>query len=709
MLFLYGDNGIVVPIIKRDCEMDKKEIRRRAKERASELVSKMTLKEMMSSLLYDSPEIRRLGIPSYNWWSEGLHGAARSGTSTVFPQAIALASMFDKDFMRMIGNIVSTEQRAKYNAYSSHNDRGIYKGLTVWSPNINIFRDPRWGRGQETYGEDPYLTSELGRAYVEGLQGDGNVFKTAACIKHFVAHSGPEPERHHFNAVVSKKDLEETYTPAFRRIIKYTDVDGVMGAYSAINGEPACATRLINELIRDKWHFDGLFISDCWALRDIHEEHHITKSPEESAALALKSGCDLNCGCTYNYLEKAYSKGLINKEDIRKAAIRAYTTRFELGLFDKETEYDGIYLSVIESGEHKSASLKASINSIVLLENKDGFLPIKRELKIAVIGPNADSRTVLHGNYHGTSSRLTTILEGIRHYSSNVLYSEGSGLAKRNVERLAKADDRVSEAVSIAELSDVVLLALGLDEKIEGEMHDDGNGGIAGDKEDLRLPESQRVLLDALDKAGKPIILLLLSGGAINPEIENKKNVKALLQCWYLGEYGGEAIARIIYGLECPSAKLPITFYKSIDDIPLYSDYSMTERTYRYFTKPVLYPFGYGLSYTSFIYKELEFDALSNTASVVIENTGEFAGDEVSLIFAKTESDDSPPNSSLVGFSRTHLERGESSRVLIKLSDEAFTLVNADGIRYEKKGKWTLRVGDARDTIMSIEIDRSEK
>lgn len=689
--------------------MDKKEIRRRAKERASELVAKMTVKEMMSSLLYDSPEIRRLGISSYNWWNEGLHGAARSGTSTVFPQAIALSSMFDKKFMRMIGNIVSTEQRAKYNAYSSHNDRGIYKGLTVWSPNINIFRDPRWGRGQETYGEDPYLTSELGIAYVDGLQGDGDVFKCAACIKHFVAHSGPEPERHHFNAVVSKKDLEETYTPAFRRIIKDTDVDGVMGAYSAINGEPCCSTKLINELIRDKWHFDGVFISDCWALRDIHQEHHITKSAEESAALALKSGCDLNCGCTYNYLEKAYSKGLITKEDLRQAAIRVYTTRFELGLFDDKTQYDDISLSVIESDEHKSASLKASINSIVLLENRDDYLPISSDLKIAVIGPNADSRTVLHGNYHGTSSRLTTILEGVKHYCDNVLYSEGSGLAKRNVERLAKADDRVAEAVSIAELSDVVLLALGLDEKIEGEMHDDGNGGIAGDKDDLRLPVSQRILLDALDKAGKPIILLLLSGGAINPEIENKKNVKALLQCWYPGEYGGEAIARIIYGLECPSAKLPITFYKSVDELPKYSDYSMTERTYRYFTKPVLYPFGYGLSYTSFEYRELRYDALCNTVSVLIENTGNWDSDEITLVFAKTESEDSPPNSSLVGFSKTHLERGETKRVLIKLSDESFTLVNDDGRRYEKMGKWMLRVGNARDTIMKIEIDRSGK
>ncbi len=688
--------------------MDKKEIREKARERASELVAKMTLKEMMSSLLYDSPEIKRLNIPSYNWWNEGLHGAARSGTSTVFPQAIALAAMFDKDFMRMIGNIVSTEQRAKYNAYSSHNDRGIYKGLTIWSPNINIFRDPRWGRGQETYGEDPYLTGELGSAFVDGLQGEGNVFKSAACIKHFVAHSGPEPERHHFNAIVSKKDLEETYTPAFRRIIKRTAVDGIMGAYSAINGEPSCATKLIDELIRDQWHFDGVFISDCWALRDIHENHHLTKTPEESAALALKRGCDLNCGCTYNYLERAYSKGLINKDDIRKAAERVYTTRFELGLFDKETEYDNIPLSVIESDEHKAASLKASVSSIVLLENRDEFLPIKRELNIAVIGPNADSRTALHGNYHGTSSRLTTILEGVRHYSDNVLYSEGSGLTKRNVERLARPDDRVAEAVAVAEQADVVLLALGLDERIEGEMHDDGNGGIAGDKADLRLPESQRILLDALDKVGKPIILVLLSGGALNPEIENKNNVKALLQGWYPGEYGGEAIARIIYGLECPSARLPITFYKSSEDLPAYRDYSMAGRTYRYFTKPVLYPFGYGLSYTSFSYSELEYDSVNNAVAFFIANTGGRDGDEVTLVFAKTESEDSPSNSSLVGFIRTHLKAGESERALIELSDEAFTLVNDEGERYEKKGKWILRIGNAIDTIISIEIDRSE-
>lgn len=684
-----------------------REIREKSRKKAEELVSKMTVKELTGSLLYDAPAIRRLNIPAYNWWNEGLHGAARSGTATVFPQAIGLAAMFDVPFMKEIGTIVSTEQRAKYNAYSSHGDRGIYKGLTVWSPNINIFRDPRWGRGQETYGEDPYLTSECGTAFVMGLQGNGSVLRTAATIKHFAAHSGPEPERHHFNAVVGKKDLEETYFPAFRRIIRDAEVDGVMGAYSCLNGEPCCATSLMEDLIRKEWGFDGIFISDCWALRDIHEQHHVTSSPEESAALALKSGCSINCGCTYNYLEKALSKGLITKEDIRKAAVRAYTTLFELGLFDGGCEYDNIDLSVIESEKHRNASLKASLNSLVLLENRDGFLPLKStDIKVAVIGPNSDSRIALWGNYHGTSSRYVTVLEGIRHYvkEGNVFYSEGSLIEKDNVERLAARNDRAEEAVAMAEISDVVVLCLGLDEKVEGEMHDDGNGGVAGDKDSLRLPPCQRLLLDKLDRVGKPIILILMSGGALNPEIDDKKNVKALVQAWYPGEYGGEAIARTIFGLSNPSGKLPVTFYRSIDNLPDYSNYSMKGRTYRYFTGEVLYPFGHGLSYTTYEYSNAEYE--DGYVSVDVENTGNVPGDEISFVFAHTDSPDSPPNSSLIGFTRSHLETGEKKRLRINLSSESFTLVDDDGLRYEKKGQWNLTVGGRQNSDISLEIVR---
>lgn len=668
--------------------------REKARQRAKALVDKMTVSEMISSLRYDSPAIKRLGIPEYNWWNEGLHGAARSGTATVFPQAIGLASMFDKHFMETIGEIVSTEQRAKYNAFSKQGDRGIYKGLTIWSPNINIFRDPRWGRGQETYGEDPYLTTELAVSFVRGLEGKGEVLRTSSCIKHFAVHSGPEKERHHFNAVVSPKDEEETYFPSFRRIIEETDVDGVMGAYSMINGEPCCGTHLIDEVIRKRWGFEGVFVSDCWAIRDFHEQHHVTKKPEESAALALKMGCDLNCGCTYRYLDKAISMGLVTKEEIKRAAERVYTTRFMLGLFDEKTEYDDISLTSIESKEHKDASLKASRNSIVLLENRDNFLPLNKEKreKIAVIGPNADSRSALWGNYHGTSSRYVTVLEGIKEVTEgDVLYSEGCHVMKDRVERLGEEDDRISEAVTLLSLSDIGVVVLGLNETYEGEMHDDGNGGIAGDKESLSLPLSQQKLLSALSKVGKPLVLVLLSGGALNPDVENKENVKAVLQGWYPGEYGGKAIAETIFGLNNPSAKLPVTFYKTEQDLPPFEDYSMKNRTYRYFEKEPLYYFGHGLSYTSFSYSNPVYK--DGKVEVEVKNEGDMDGDEISFVFAHTISSDSPPNPSLVGFIRSTLKKGESKVITIPLNKEAFTLVNEKGERYTKAGLWTLSIG----------------
>lgn len=681
----------------------RREIRSRYRKSAEELVSRMTVREMISQLLHSSPAIPRLGIPAYNWWNEGLHGAARSGTATVFPQAIALASMFDRPFMEEIGNAVSSEQRAKYNAYSSHGDRGIYKGLTVWSPNINIFRDPRWGRGQETYGEDPCLTASLAVSFIKGLQGDGEVLKTASCIKHFIAHSGPEPLRHRFNATVSAKDLEETYLPAFRKCVMEGDVDGVMGAYSMIDGEPCCGTHLIEKTIRGEWGFDGVFISDCWAVRDFHEQHHVTRTPQESAALALRSGCDMNCGCTYSYLEKAYDMGLVSKEEIRKAAERVFQTRFSLGLFDEKTEYDGLSLDIVSSKEHRNASLKASRNSIVLLENRDGFLPLQNVGKVAVIGPNADSRSALWGNYHGTSMRYTTVLDGFRSIlgDDRVLYSEGSHLVKAHVERLAEDDDRIAEAVSIAERCDVSVLCLGLDEAVEGEMHDDGNGGIAGDRKDLRLPECQRRLLEAVAAVGRPVVVVLLSGGAIDPEIGDKPAVKALLEAWYPGEYGGRAIAETILGINNPSAKLPVTFYRSSEKLMDYESYSMENRTYRYFRGEPLYPFGHGLSYTSFSYSGASFDEDANRVSVWVENTGDRDGDEITLAFVHCSSPDAPPNPVLAGFARTGLVSKERRLVSVELADDAFTLVSSDGVRYPAYGDWEIFVGSGQEGFCS--------
>ena len=380
--------------------MNREQARRK---RAEELVSKMTAEEKASQLLFSSPAIPRLGIPSYNWWNEALHGVARAGTATVFPQAIALAATFDTELIQNVADTISTEGRAKYNIARKHGDYDIYKGLTFWSPNVNIFRDPRWGRGQETYGEDPYLTSQLGIAFVRGLQGNGEYMKTAACAKHFAVHSGPEDLRHSFNAIVSKKDMADTYFPAFRALVEDAGVEAVMGAYNRTNGEACNASPFLQHILRDEWGFEGHFVSDCWALRDIHESHHLAKNAVEAAALALKTGCDLNCGCTYNHLIPALRKGLITEEDLTRSAVRLFTTRFLLGMFD-ETEWDSLGIDDIDTAENHELAVKAAAESFVLLKN-DGILPLRNIRSLAVIGPNADNRTALVGNYHGTASR----------------------------------------------------------------------------------------------------------------------------------------------------------------------------------------------------------------------------------------------------------------------------------------------------------------
>lgn len=682
-------------------------------ERAKDLIEKMSVEELLSQLRYNAPSIPRLGIPQYNWWNEGLHGAARSGTATVFPQAIGLAALFDPTFIYEIASIISTEQRAKYNLYSSEGDRGIYKGLTVWSPNINIFRDPRWGRGQETYGEDPFLTSRLAVAFIKGLQGEGPHLKTAACVKHLAAHSGPEPLRHHFNALVSSKDLEETYLPAFEAAVKEAHVDAVMGAYSAVNGEVCCASPfLIQETLREKWGFTGMYISDCWAIRDFHQAHHVTNSLEESAALALNVGCDLACGCEYEALQTAYDKGLITIETIKQAAIRVMTTRYKLGILGEETQYDHLGLEHLDNDEHAHVALEASRRSLVLLKN-DRLLPLNiHEIKtIAVIGPNADSRTALWGNYHGTSSRYTTVLQGLRSYtkgSMTIHYSEGSGLTKRNVERLGQADDRVSEAVYMAKNSDVVLLCLGLDETIEGEMRDDGNGGWAGDKSDLRLPEAQRILLEAVAQVGKPTIVLLLSGGAMDPQIEKYPNIRALIQGWYPGQQGGQAVAELLFGEYSPSGKLPITFYTADAQLPDFEDYSMAGRTYRYCkVDDVLYPFGFGLSYASFEYALHSIEKGSNDSLLIegtVTNTSEVPARTVAQLYLKTSSVDAPLHPILIGVQSIHLHPHEEHLLRFTIDKKQFTAVDDSGNRYAVTGPYSLYLGSSQPDQKSREL-----
>lgn len=739
--------------------------RQEARKKAVELVSRMTVEERAGQLMYDAPAIPRLGIPAYNWWGEGLHGVARAGQATVFPQAIALAAAFDKELIFDIASVIADEGRAKYNAYSSHGDRGIYKGLTFWSPNVNIFRDPRWGRGHETYGEDPFLTKTLGVSFVKGLQGGGETMKAAACAKHFAVHSGPEAERHHFDAEVSKKDMFETYLPAFRGLVQEAGVEAVMGAYNRVNGEAACASRTLQDILRGDWGFEGHFVSDCWAIRDIHENHMITSNPVDSAALAINTGCDLNCGITYHYIMKAYEKGLVSEETITQAAVRLFTARFMLGLFDG-SEYDKIPYMNVESPEHLALSEKAAEESFVLLKN-DGLLPLNMEdiRTISVIGPNADSRAALVGNYHGTASRYVTIQEGIQDYVGDkvrVLTSVGCDLFRDRTEGLAQVQDRIAEAVTAAENSDLVVLCVGLDETLEGEEGDTGNSYASGDKSDLLLPEVQRQLMEAVAETGKPVVLCLMAGSDIDLSYA-AEHFDAVMVLWYPGAMGGRAFAKVLFGEAEPGGKLPVTFYNSIEELPEFTDYSMKGRTYRFMEKEAQYPFGYGLTYGDIRVTGAEFirgnvaaescienadgngskdmsarsgskdvsagggsadlDAencnddyasgagnCSNTSkcsavAVQVKNESGRASSEVVQIYIKNlDSDLAVPNPQLCGFTRVKLLPGESRSVTVPIPEEAFMVVSNEGEYIYEGSRFMIYAGICQPDRRSAEL-----
>ena len=672
-------------------------------EQASNIVSQMTLEEKASQLRYDAPAIPRLGIPAYNWWNEALHGVARAGTATVFPQAIGLAAMFDTQGLEEIADIIATEGRAKYNAQSAKGDRDIYKGLTFWSPNINIFRDPRWGRGHETYGEDPYLTARLGVAFVKGLQGNGKYLKGAACAKHFAVHSGPEALRHKFDAVASPKDMRETYLPAFEALVKEAKVEAVMGAYNRVNGEPACGSKtLLKDILRDEWGFEGHVVSDCWAIRDFHTQHHVTDTAPESAALALKSGCDLNCGNTYLHLMQAFKEGLVTEGQITLATTRLMATRIKLGLFDEDCEFDDISYLECDTDAHDQKALLAAHKSMVLLKN-DGLLPLdlNKLSTVAVIGPNGDSQACLEGNYNGTSSRYVTFLEGIRAAckgKARVLYSQGCHLQKDRMSGLSLPDDRLAEAVFVAEQADVVILCLGLDATIEGEEGDTGNQYFSGDKNDLEMPLSQRKLLEAVMKTGKPVVTLVAAGSALRVNEGN-----AILYAWYPGQAGGTAAADILLGKVSPSGRLPLTFYHSVTELPEFTDYSMKGRTYRYFVETPLYPFGYGLSYTRFIYEKAQMQG--NVLSVTLRNAGDMDGDEV--VQAYIHADDSPyktPNPKLCAFQRVHLQAGETKTVSLQLSVDAFDVIDDYGRKVSGGNQFSLSAGGCQPDRRSAEL-----
>ena len=688
-------------------------------ERAEDLVSRMTLEEKVTQMVYTSPAIPRLGIKSYNWWNEALHGVARAGTATMFPQAIAMAATFDEDLLFKIADIISTEGRAKYHEAQRKGDHDIYKGLTFWSPNVNIFRDPRWGRGHETYGEDPYLTGRLGVSFVKGIQGDDKKYlKAAACAKHFAVHSGPESERHCFNAVASEKDLRETYLPAFKELVQEAGVEAVMGAYNRTNGEPCCGSKmLLTDVLRGEWGFKGHVTSDCWAIKDFHEGHMVTKTAPESVALALNNGCDTNCGNIYPNLLIAHKEGLVTEEAIDRAVKRLMKTRLKLGMFDDPelVPYTDIPFEENDSAEHRAFALEVSKQSMVLLKNENGFLPLDRKKirRIAVIGPNADSQDALKGNYYGTASQYITVLDGIHEAvgkDTRVYYSEGCHLFKDKVQSLAEVKDRFGEAIAAAERSDAVVLCLGLDASIEGEEGDASNEYAGGDKSHLNLPGLQQELLEAVYATGKPVALVLLTGSAMAVSWADEK-IPAIIQAWYPGAEGGRAVASLIFGDYSPSGRLPVTFYRSTEELPDFHDYAMKNRTYRYMKSEPLYPFGYGLSYTSFEYGPAKATNGSIKAgesvsfSISVKNTGRMDSLEtVQLYLRDVETSVEAPKWQLRGIRKVFLKSGAQTEVGFTLDARAMALINDAGKAVLEPGLFEVFIGGSQPDARSEKL-----
>lgn len=816
-------------------------------ERVNDLINQLTLEEKIGQLNYDAPAIPRLGISAYNWWNECLHGVGRAGLATVFPQAIGMAATWNEHLMFQIGNVISDEARAKHHAFSRLNKQTIYYGLTFWTPNINIFRDPRWGRGQETYGEDPYLTGKMAVPFIQGLQGDNDHYlKLVATAKHFAVHSGPEHSRHSINLDVSDIDLYETYLPAFKAAVKEAQVASIMCAYNRFRGEACCGSNLLlKSILRDEWDFDGYVVSDCGALSDFYRKnaHEIVKTPEEAAALAFNTGTDLNCGSTSQYLIQAVEKDLISEESINVILKRLFMARFKLGMFDPENEnlYSSIPYEEVRSPENLEKALQASRESIVLLKN-EGILPLEKNIgQIAVIGPLADDYRILLGNYHGTSDALITPLSGIRNYlndtDTRIAYAPGCQVTKgipilvpihsqylktsdessqglsakyfdnrdfRGPPIIEKIDEDINfrwydqtpvsggmadefsviwegyleapssdlyaiginacngvnfyfqdslkvgfdnvhtplqksflvnmekgekyrvkieyfsygndpeihllwgkpdenlenDAMRLVEKSDLAILCLGLSPYLEGEeMPISVEGFSGGDRTDIKLPTTQLHLMNKVIESGKPVVLVLLGGSAIAVNEADQK-VRGIIHAWYPGEFGGRAIAEILFGEVNPSAKLPVTFYRSIEDLPDFENYNMQGRTYKYFQGEVLYPFGHGLSYTQFGFSDLSIEPMELltigdiSVNVMVKNLGDRPGAEVVQLYVKDLNASVPiPNLSLEGFQKVFLEPGEEKMIRFTINPEQLAIINERGERILEPGSFQVFVG----------------
>ena len=818
----------------------------------------MTLEEKANQMINNAPAIDRLGVPQYNWWSEGLHGVARAGLATVFPQAIGMAATWDEAQINTVATAISDEARAKHHAFVAKDKRFIYQGLTLWSPNINIFRDPRWGRGQETYGEDPYLTGKLGVQFIQGLQGnDPKYLKTVATVKHFAVHNGPEPERHEFDAVTNKKDLWETYLPQFEMGIVDAKAYSLMCAYNRYNGDATCAHELLEKnILREKWKFDGFIVSDCGSIKDIYAHHKIVDTPEEAAAIAVKMGTDLNCGTDeyiYPKLVNAVAQGLITEEEIDVSVKRLFKARMKLGMFDPDEKvaYAQIPYEIVDSEKHQQLALETAKKSLVLLKNENNTLPLKKDLKsIAVIGPNSNQWLMLLGNYNGVPSNPITPLEGIRQAVSEettVTFAQGSELAPGlpmlypipsralktpegsdglkveyfnnsdlsgevlytesqanldvnwndkapradmdddnfgvrwsgqlqpeisgkyqigvistcntkvylNDELIAStpyhfrdeygdprtkksewieleagksynivvtagetyADAQVQlvwaepkpklkeEAIAAAKAADTVVMFMGLTARMEGEEMDiQVDGFRGGDRTKLGLPKNQLELMQEIHALGKPMVLVLLNGSALAINWESE-NIPAIIEAWYPGQAAGTAIASALFGDYNPAGRLPVTFYKSVDDLPAFEDYNMTSQTYRFFEGEALYPFGHGLSYSSFNYSDLTLPKSAKTGEAVklsakITNSGKRSGDEVVQVYISHKNKEiKTPLRTLIGFKRINLNAGETKTVEFTLSPDAFSVINEEGEKLSLAGDVELSIGGGQPGV----------
>lgn len=684
-------------------------------ERVDDLIQRMTLEEKVSQMQHNAAAVPRLDVPEYNWWNEALHGVGRSGVATVFPQAIGMGATFDDELIQNVATAISDEARAMYNTAVEKEYRQQYGGLTFWTPNINIFRDPRWGRGQETYGEDPFLMSKMGTAFVRGLQGDDpNYLKAAAGAKHFAVHSGPERLRHEFNAVASMKDMHETYLPAFEALVK-EGVETVMCAYNATNGDPCCAhPYLLQDLLRDEWNFQGHIVSDCWALVDFYENgHNVVSGETEAAALALEHGVNLNCGSVYPSLVDAAEEGLVTEEQIDEVLKPLLRTRFGLGMFDppERNPYSDLSMDVVNSEEHRELSRKVAEKSIVLLKN-DGVLPLKNDLpRYFVTGPNATSVEALLANYYGVNDRLVTILEGLAGAiapGSQMPYEPGVLLDRENINPIDWASGNAAG-------SDVTFAVLGINNLLEGEEGASIASPHYGDRLDYDLPQSQIDYLEKLtDGHDNPVVAIVTGGSPMNLARVHEL-ADAVLLVWYPGQEGGTAVADVVFGNASPSGRLPITFPKSLDQLPDYEDYSMEGRTYRYMEEDPLYPFGFGLSYTDFEYSDIRLDddrissEQSATVTATITNTGEFEAEEVAQLYI-TDPDASVrvPLFSLKGFERIKLAPGESGDVEFEITPEMLKLVNDEGEKVLEPGEFRISIAGSVPTERSRELGAAE-